>query len=92
MIYKTLVGLKSDLSKPINTPEILSKDLKKTNNMEEKDDLSEDIDDSENESSEEEDVTENESKFVNSARPRNESPDSKKVIQLPFIIYLHMVI
>ncbi|XP_043592296.1 serine/threonine-protein kinase RIO1-like isoform X3 [Bombus pyrosoma] len=78
LIYKTLVGLKSDLSKPINTPEILSKDLKKTNNMEQKDDLSEDIDDSENESSEEEDVTENEPKFVNSARPRHESPDSKK--------------
>lgn len=92
MIYKTLVGLKSDLSKPINTPEILSKDLKKTNNMEEKDDLSEDIDDSENEISEEEDVMENEIKFVNSARPRHESPDSKKVIQLSFIIYLHVVI
>ncbi|XP_024222422.2 serine/threonine-protein kinase RIO1 [Bombus impatiens] len=78
LIYKTLVGLKSDLSKPINTPEILSKDLKKTNNMEEKDDLSGDIDDSENEISEEEDVMENEIKFVNSARPRHESPDSKK--------------
>lgn len=92
MIYKTLVGLKSDLSKPINTPEILSKDLKKINNIEEKDDLSEDIDNSENESGEEEDVTENESKFVNSARPRHESPESKKVIQLSFIIDLHMVI
>lgn len=84
MIYKTLVGLKPDLSKPIDTPEILSKNLKETNNTEETNNSSEEIDDSEDENSEEEDIAENESKFVNSARPRNESPNSRKVIQLSF--------
>ncbi|KAK1127029.1 hypothetical protein K0M31_004643 [Melipona bicolor] len=78
LIYKTLIGLKPDLSKPIDTPEILSKNLKEIDNTEEKDNSSEEIDDSEDENSEEENTTENESKFVNSARPRNESPNSKK--------------
>ncbi|XP_043509004.1 serine/threonine-protein kinase RIO1 isoform X2 [Frieseomelitta varia] len=77
LIYKTLIGLKSDLSKPIDTPEILSKNLKEMDNTEEKDNSSEETDDSKVENSEEEN-TENESKFVNSARPRNESPNSKK--------------
>lgn len=75
MIYKTLIGLKPDLSKPIDTPEILSKNWK--DNTEEKGNSSEEID-SEDENSKKEN-TENESKFVNSARPRNESPNSKKV-------------
>ncbi|XP_043787193.1 serine/threonine-protein kinase RIO1 isoform X2 [Apis laboriosa] len=75
LIYKTLVGLKSDLSKPIDTPEILNERSKKINNIEEKDNLSEKSNNSED--SEEEDI-QNESKFVNSARPRHESPDSKK--------------
>ncbi|CAD1479178.1 unnamed protein product, partial [Heterotrigona itama] len=77
LIYKTLIGLKPDLSKPIDTPEILSKNLKKIDNTEEKDNSSEEIDDSEDENSEE-NIAENESKFVNSARPRNESPNSRK--------------
>ncbi|CAL7942943.1 unnamed protein product [Xylocopa violacea] len=74
LIYKTLVGLKADLSAPVDTPEILSKDSKKASSVEESDDSSEEISDSE----EDENVVESESKFVNSARPRNESPDSKK--------------
>lgn len=78
LIYKTLVGLKADLSKPVDTPEILAKDFKGTNNLEEKKDLSEEIESEEDEDSEEESVLENESKFVNSARPRNESLESKK--------------
>ncbi|CAK9802518.1 Serine/threonine-protein kinase RIO1 [Anthophora quadrimaculata] len=80
LIYKTLVGLKGDLSKPIDTPEILTKDSKKTVNLGEKHDSSEETDDDseEDENSEEENVAENESNFVNSARPRNESRDSKK--------------
>ncbi|CAK9832151.1 Serine/threonine-protein kinase RIO1 [Anthophora retusa] len=80
LIYKTLVGLKGDLSKPVDTPEILTKDSKKTVNLGEKHDLSEATDDDseEDENSEEENVAENESNFVNSARPRNESRDSKK--------------
>ncbi|XP_017767314.1 PREDICTED: serine/threonine-protein kinase RIO1-like [Eufriesea mexicana] len=77
LIYKTLIGLKSDLSKPIETPEILNKDCKQTNDIEEDDDSSEKIIDSEDEDSEG-DIVSNESKFVNSARPRNESPDSRK--------------
>ena len=79
------------MSKPIDTPEILSKNLKEMDNTEEKDNSSEEIDDSEGENSEEEN-TENESKFVNSARPRNESPNSKKVIQLSFIIHLYVIV
>lgn len=78
LIYKTLIGLKPDLSKPIDTPEILSKNLKEIDNTEKKNNSSEEIDDSEDENSEEENTAENESKFVNSARPRNESPNSKK--------------
>lgn len=75
LIYKTLVGLKSDLSKPIDTPEILNERSKKINNIEEKDNLSEKSSNSEDS----EENIQNESKFVNSARPRYESPDSKKV-------------
>ncbi|XP_076639601.1 RIO kinase 1 [Colletes latitarsis] len=79
LIYKTLVGLKADLSKPINTPEILASHSKKISDAEEKDDSSEEIDNSEeDEDSEEESVLNSESKFVNSARPRNESLESKK--------------
>ncbi|KOC70736.1 Serine/threonine-protein kinase RIO1 [Habropoda laboriosa] len=79
LIYKTLVGLKGDLSKPVDTPEILAEVSKKTVNLGEKDDSSEETDDSEeDQNSEEENVVENESNFVNSARPRNESRDSKK--------------
>ncbi|XP_054014293.1 serine/threonine-protein kinase RIO1 [Hylaeus anthracinus] len=75
LIYKTLVGLKADLSKPLDTPEILAKD----SDVEEKDDSSEETDNSEEgENSEEEGALDNETKFVNSARPRNESLESKK--------------
>nr|XP_033325706.1 serine/threonine-protein kinase RIO1 [Megalopta genalis] len=77
LIYKTLVGLKADLSKPLNTPEILSKE---TNNDEEKSDLSEEIDNSEedDEDTQEENTEESKTKFVISTRPRRESPESKK--------------
>ncbi|XP_076661973.1 RIO kinase 1 isoform X1 [Halictus rubicundus] len=80
LIYKTLVGLKADLSRPLDTPEILSKERKRTDNDEETSNLSEDIDNSEEEGedSEEENVGEGETKFVSSARPRHESPESKK--------------
>ncbi|XP_078040048.1 RIO kinase 1 isoform X1 [Augochlora pura] len=77
LIYKTLVGLKADLSKPLDTPEILSKE---TNSDEEKSDLSEEVDNSEedDEDSQEENIEESKTKFVISARPRHESPESKK--------------
>lgn len=80
LIYKTLVGLKADLSKPIDTPEILAKDSKAKDGSDE-DDSTDGTDNSEqDESSEEECLEENESKFVTSARPRNESPESRKVM------------
>ena len=79
LIYKTLVGLKADLSKPIDTPEILAKDSKKAKDGSDEDDSTDGTDNSEqDESSEEECLEENESKFVTSARPRNESPESRK--------------
>lgn len=83
LIYKTLIGLKADLSKPAETPEILANKHKaESKSIEEGNDSctsSEDNDysDSENES-ETGSEDENKSKFVNSARPRNESPESRK--------------
>ncbi|XP_072766157.1 serine/threonine-protein kinase RIO1 [Anoplolepis gracilipes] len=77
LIYKTLIGLKADLSKPAETPEILADKHKKDNkNIEDESDTcsSEGSDNSDSEN----DSEDNKSKFVNSARPRNESPDSKK--------------
>lgn len=88
LIYKTMLGLKSDLSSPAKVPEILenkhSKDRTSSFNF----DSENSEDDSEGNSegnSEDNDETESEteefvkSKFVNSARPKDESPESKKV-------------
>lgn len=78
LIYKTLVGLKADLSKPSETPAIIAdkskKDSENNDSEEEEDDVSSDSNDSDEENSSDK----NESKFVSSARPRNESPESKK--------------
>ncbi|XP_003706867.2 RIO kinase 1 [Megachile rotundata] len=76
LIYKTLVGLKADLSKPICTPEILTKVDKDTSDVEANNSSDESDHSDEDEDSEE--GNENETKFINSARPRNESPESKK--------------
>jgi len=67
LIYQKIVGLKEDLSGPQNIPSILE-----NNN---------DNDDSANSISEEEsnDSDEEKSKFTNSARPKNENADSKRV-------------
>lgn len=75
LIYKTLIGLKADLSKPVDTPEILVKKGKEENNDIDRPTESED---SEEEDSEEDDAGDCETKFVNSARPKNESLESKK--------------
>nr|CAD7575960.1 unnamed protein product [Timema californicum] len=64
LVYKTITGLKGDLSGPQTRPEILEKT---TSSGEEEED-----------SSERENSSEDDSKFVNSSRPRDESPDSKK--------------
>lgn len=76
LIYKTLVGLKADLSKPICTPEILTKAQTSTSDIEANNSSDESDNSDEDENSEQ--GNENETKFVNSARPRNESPESKK--------------
>ncbi|KZC14712.1 Serine/threonine-protein kinase RIO1 [Dufourea novaeangliae] len=69
LIYKTLVGLKADLSKPIDTPEILARDYE-TNGVKEMIDSSEEIDNSDenDEDSEEENLEESESKFGKSIK------------------------
>jgi len=92
LIYKTLVGLKADLSKPAETPEILVNKYKQGNgDMKIENDSSEDIANSDSEiNSEIESENENKSKFVNSARPRNESPESKKVKYVLFY-YLYIL-
>ncbi|XP_020296212.1 serine/threonine-protein kinase RIO1-like [Pseudomyrmex gracilis] len=84
LIYKTLIGLKADLSKPAETPEILANKYKAHNkNIKEQSDIccsseSSDISNSEYDS-EIEIMDDIKSKFINSARPRNESPESKKI-------------
>lgn len=84
LIYKTLIGLKADLSKPAETPEILvnkykahNKDIKEESNIYCSSESS-DVSDSEYDK-ETENMDDIKSKFINSARPRNESPESKKV-------------
>ena len=94
LVYKTLVGLKSDLSKPALVPEILAEksENKSYKSLQEKsgktsqnDDSEEDSDESEydgtsDEVSEEDSESEKESKFVNSARPKNETAEERKVL------------
>lgn len=88
LIYKTLMGLKADLSKPAETPEILAGKHKKDNkDVEEESDTCSSSKGSDNSDSEND--SDNKSKFVNSARPRNESPDSKKV---RFMLFLFLYI
>lgn len=72
LIYSTVTGIKSDLSGPQRVPEI----LEKTQDSDEEEDSPEG-DDSEGSDSDSGD----QNKFVNSARPRDESPNSKKVLR-----------
>jgi len=65
LIYQKIVGLKDDLSGPQNTPAILEDD---------------DSDDTNSSTSEKESIGSDEkSKFSNSARPKNEDAESKRV-------------
>lgn len=76
------MGLKADLSRPAETPEILANKHNKEGDeiVEKEDDNSEYSDSTDDESdSERESGDESASKFVNTARPRNESPESRKV-------------
>lgn len=83
LIYKTLIGLKADLSKPAEKPEILANKHKAdSKSMKEGSDIctsSEESGDSDSENESETDSEDNKIKFVSSARPRNESPESRKV-------------
>jgi len=65
LIYQKIVGLKDDLSGPQNTPAILK---------------DHDSDDTSSSTSETESIDcEEKSKFSNSARPKNEDAESKRV-------------
>ncbi|XP_063976880.1 serine/threonine-protein kinase RIO1 [Diachasmimorpha longicaudata] len=66
LIYKTLVGLRADL-KTAEKPEILGEH---SENSEGDSDVSED---------ESSDVSEGESKFVNASRPKDETPEDRKL-------------
>lgn len=74
LIYKTLVGLKADLSEPQKKPEILENEEKVRSEFSSSEGESE----SDEELSGEDEDSEEGSKFVNSARPRNESLEDKK--------------
>lgn len=67
LVYKTLVGLKSDLSGTVQKPEILEgKDEENGSNSTDEDSGSSDEDDGEK------------SKFVDSSRPKHETLEEKK--------------
>lgn len=67
LVYKTLVGLKSDLSGTVQTPEILESEDKKHSSC-----------DSESNSDEDSEDSDEQSKFVDSSRPKHETLDEKK--------------
>ncbi|XP_031779197.1 serine/threonine-protein kinase RIO1 [Nasonia vitripennis] len=92
LVYKTLVGLKSDLSKPALVPEILSKKDKGTKTLGKKEKSSDSHDEesdeesdgssyegTDEEDSEDESGSEKESKFINSARPKHETAEERKL-------------
>ena len=74
LVYKTIVGLKSDLS-TAQQPSILSEDGVEVQDSDEDIGSDEDGSDCDKDSADEET-----SKFKNCARPRDESPESKKVV------------
>nr|XP_012221732.1 PREDICTED: serine/threonine-protein kinase rio1 [Linepithema humile] len=82
LIYKTMLGLKSDLSSPAKVPEILENKHNKDRTSSFNSDSENSEDDSEDDSEDNSETGSEEfekSKFVNSARPRDESPDSRKI-------------
>lgn len=81
LIYKTVIGLKANLSEPMKTPEILADECNKSNDNLNAESDTENSDDSGDENDSTSDTQDgNTRKFVNSARPKNESLESKKVI------------
>lgn len=69
VLYHTLTGMKADLSGPSHLPELLDE------SSSDDDDNDDKVNESDGEGSSDEKYT---SKFVSSARPRDESPNSKK--------------
>lgn len=96
MIYKTLVGLKGDLSEPVEIPEILAGKHEEDNKIIQGNDFVCEYNErhntdgvSENDS-EEKSEDENTRKFVQSSRPRNETSESRRVTFLLFLyIFLY---
>lgn len=79
LIYQKIVGFKEDLSGPQHTPSLLAdSSLSSSSDTDESGDSESDNDDAEDKGS----------KFVNSARPKNESMDSKKVMK-KYVLKFH---
>ncbi|XP_018335842.1 serine/threonine-protein kinase RIO1 [Agrilus planipennis] len=69
LVYKTLIGLKADLSGTVEKPQILD-EMKNEEEIEESNE--------ESNGSESSDSEDSRSKFINSARPKNETLEEKK--------------
>lgn len=67
LVYKTLVGLKSDLSGTIQKPELLDNNDKNSGSS-----------DDESNSEEDSETSDGKSKFIDSSRPKHETLDEKK--------------
>lgn len=78
LYYQTIVGLEEDLSRTKLVPDILKSEKEESSSGS----SSEEEEESEYESANEEADGSEATKFVNSARPRNESSDAKKVLMV----------
>lgn len=93
LIYKTLIGLKKDLSKPTEVPEILAakqRDDDDNDTGKESDDREDSEDDSEeeeDENKEEKTEDENTDKLLNTVRQKDESLETKKAGYLLFLFF-----
>lgn len=74
LIYTTVTGIKSDLSGPQQIPEILDNSVQAPSESE-----------SEDSSSDASNSEDDKKQFVSSARPRDESPNSRKVGKFNFL-------
>lgn len=74
LIYTTVTGIKADLSGPQQIPEILDSSGPATNGTNSEDTSSSDSEDEDDKK-----------QFVSSARPRDESPNSRKVTYFTYI-------
>jgi RIO kinase 1 len=81
LVYKTLVGLDDELQPARGPALLLPRDVTKSARVGSSSGEGSELSEGEGESGEDSDDEDSESrsKFINSARPRQESPDSKKV-------------